>query len=138
MIHEDSTQTAALLAAIDERSRLFERAYGAGDAAGLVAGYFAADEYRPRACPPGGVPPVEGHAALVSMFTGMFAGAPAIALETLDVTASDSVAFELGRARLTLADGSTATGRFTVCWIATPQGWRAKIDFFAQDGWEDE
>ncbi len=129
------TQTARQ--AIEEKSRLFEKFYAANDAAGLVEAYFVKDEDSPLASPPGGVAPVRGRTALVAMFTGMIPDAPAIRLETLEVNASNDTAFELGRAHLTLPDGTEVKGRYTVCWQQRAGDWRAKIDFFAADGWED-
>jgi len=123
--------------AIEERSRYFEEAYCSGDAERLVDGYFADDEHRPMALPPGGHPPVCGRAALKAMFAGMVAEVPTIRLETVDLTASDVIASEIGRAFLTSHDGTQAVGRYFVCWVNTADGWRAKTDFFASDGWVD-
>lgn len=123
-------------AAIAERTQVFVDAYAAGDAALLVSSYFVEDEDGPTAYPPGSQP-VAGRAALIAMFSDQMQGAPRIRLETLQVTGSDSVASEVGRAHLTLADGTLATGRYVVCWIATAAGWRARTDFFAADGWSD-
>ncbi|EJL30766.1 hypothetical protein PMI01_02989 [Caulobacter sp. AP07] len=129
----DATETTK--AAIAARSRLFEQAYGAGDAEKLVSDYFVEDGLEPIACPPGGTPPIGGRGNLVAMFTGMFADAPKIRLETETLRVSPVQAFEVGRAFLTLADGSGAIGRYTVCWVKSGEDWRAAVDFFAQDGW---
>jgi len=123
--------------AIAERSRRFETAYGAADANALVEAYFAGDSHGPMALPPGGSPPVRGRASLKAMFAGMFADAPKIRLETVELVASDTVATEIGRAFLTTRDGVDVIGRYVVCWVLTSDGWRAKVDFFAQDGWAD-
>jgi ketosteroid isomerase-like protein len=125
----------AIAAAIAQRSRQFEAAYAAADGVALVDGYFAPDADQPAAYPPGGSPPVRGRAALTAMFAGMFAAAPAIRLETVDLIASGTQATEIGRAHLTGADGQAMIGRYVVCWIDTAAGWRARADFFAQDGW---
>lgn len=123
-------------AAIAERSRMFEDAYRAGDAARLVTSYFVGEADQPTAFPPGSAP-IRGRDGLIAMFSGMIAGVPNIRLETLDVVASDTVAHEVGRAHLTTTEGASNTGRYTVCWINTADGWRAKYDFFAEDGWTD-
>lgn len=123
-------------AAIADRTRMFVDAYCRGDADLLVASYFVEDMDGPAAYPPG-QRPVEGCAALITMFRDQMLAAPQIRLETLHITASDMVACEVGRAHLTLMDGMAATGRYIVCWIATGDGWRAKTDFFAADGWTD-
>lgn len=121
--------------AIARRSRLFEQAYAAADAEALVEGYFAPDHHIPMASPPGGTVPVRGRHALKQMFAGMFSDMPGIRLETVELVASDAVATEIGRAFLTAKDGTQAIGRYVICWIMTEEGWRAKLDFFAEDGW---
>lgn len=126
-----------LLAAIAARSRAFEAAYAAGDAAALVEHYFVPDELQPMACPPGGQPPVRGRAALVAMFHALIAAAPTIRLQAEAVHGDAGLAFELGRARLGRAGGGEALGRYTVCWRRVGAEWRAQVDFFAEDGWPD-
>jgi ketosteroid isomerase-like protein len=132
-----ATTEAQARLAIAARSRAFEQAYAAGDAAALVAAYFVDDALAPMACPPGGQAPVIGRAALVAMFNDMFAAMPHIRLQTEQLVVDQAQAFELGRAHLTAADGAPATGRYTVCWLKTHDEWRAKVDFFAEDGWAD-
>lgn len=127
---------SAILAAIEKRSRTFERHFAAADARQLVEDYFVADDLKPLASPPGGTPPVVGRAALSAMFSAQFEGVRAIRLEALHVEAATTQAFELGRAHLALRAGGEATGRYTVLWVNTSDGWRAKIDFFATDGWQ--
>lgn len=124
-------------AAIAARSRAFEQAYAAGDATALVTTYFVDDALAPMACPPGGQAPVRGRAALIAMFSGMFAAMPKIRLHTDTLVVDQAQAFELGRAHLTSADGTHITGRYTVCWLKSQGEWRAKVDFFAEDGWND-
>lgn len=121
--------------AINGRNREFESRFLARDAQGLVAAYFVEDSDGPNASPPGGVAPVRGHAALVEMFTAQFALIRAVHLETLRVEVCAELAFELGRARLSLTSGQQAWGRYCVLWRKARGEWRAKIDFFAQDGW---
>ena len=122
---------------IDERSREFEARFAAGDAAGLVAGYFAPDSAHPMASPPGGQRPVEGHAALIAMFEAQSRDFRQIRLETLFVESGDAIAYEMGRAHLTLRTGPVVVGRYTVLWKNYNGEWRAQIDFFAADGWQD-
>lgn len=124
-------------ASIARMSRVFEGNYNAGNAQGLVDAYFASDDFAPYASPPGGSPPVRGRPALVELYAGMMPDIPRIELETIDVVTDGGFAYEVGRAHLTLADGQPGTGRYAVCWLLTPDGWRAKIDFFAADGWVD-
>lgn len=133
----DESSMTLTAKAIAERSRFFEAAYRSGDAQALVEGYFADDSHLPLASPPGGQPPVRGRAALIAMFAGMIPDMPGILLETVELIASDAVAMEIGRAHLTDRDGVVHVGRYAVGWVLTAQGWRAKADFFATDGWAD-
>ena len=121
--------------AIAERSRAFERHFGEGDAKALVDDYFVRAPLTPQASPPGGQPPVRGHTALVALFEGQFNDAKAIRLETLQVEAGGDIAYELGRAHLSLRAGIDVTGRYAVLWKRVDDEWRALIDFFAADGW---
>jgi ketosteroid isomerase-like protein len=122
---------------IDLRSREFERNFAARDVEALVNGYFAADEETPTACPPGRQRPVSGRAALKELFAAQFEAIRAIQLETLSIVTSGVIAFELGRAHLKLVSGESAVGRYVVLWKERHGEWRAKIDFFAEDGWID-
>ena len=126
----------AVSRAIAVRSREFEARFAAGDAAGLVRGYFVPDELMPMASPPGGQPPVKGHAGLIEMFTGQVRDVKTIRLETLHVDTGGDIAYELGLAHLQLRAGPTVMGRYTVLWKRVAEEWRAQIDFFAADGWQ--
>ena len=123
--------------AISARNALFEDAYNAGDAARLVESYFVRDALNPVACPPGGHVPVRGRAALVAMFASMLADVSRIRLETAEVFGSGDVACEWGRGFLTAVDGRQLIGRYSVCWVLSGDEWRAKTDFFAEDGWSE-
>lgn len=123
--------------ALDARNREFEARFAAHDAQGLVAAYFVGDQEQPMASPPGGVPPVRGRAALAEMFQAQFAAIRSIRLESLQVEVGGDIAFELGRAHLELNGSGSALGRYTVLWRKSDDGWRAKTDFFATDGWAD-
>ena len=122
--------------AIAAKSRLFEHKYNNNDPVGLVNGYFAEEVDDPMASPPGGQAPVRGRAALIGMFSAMIPEVPAIRLELIDLVDSADQAYELGRAHLVRADGVEMTGRYTACWIRRGDEWRAKVDFFAEDGWD--
>ena len=133
---DDHTRTiAADLAKLD---RQFEERFAAGDARGLVEGYFAPDDLKPLASGPGGQPPVRGRAALIEMFQEQMKVFAGIQLETVDIVTSDTLAQVLGRARLKLRSGETAVGRYVVLFGKTDGlGWRARLDFFAADAWTD-
>ena len=129
----EATQSADVLRAVQERSRFFEGRFAAGDARGLVEGYFVAEAEKPVASPPGG-PPVRGHAALIEMFAGQIREVSGIRLETLELDTSGTLAFEFGRAHLQLRSGAEVKGRYAVQWRKGSDGWRVKTDFFAE-GW---
>ena len=132
-----SNELSDVKRSIAERSRFFEARFAASDAVGLVEGYFVPDAANPMASPPGGQQPVKGRAALIDMFAAQLRDASAIRLETLHVDAGGDIAFELGRAHLTLRGGQAVKGRYTVLWKRRDGEWRAHIDFFAADGWLD-
>jgi len=120
---------------IDRQNRLFEVNFAAHNAQALVNGYFTADSEQPTASPPGGAPLVKGRAALIEMFTGQFTAMRSIRLETVRLEASGDLAYELGRAHLTLATGDAVMGRYTALWRQIGSEWRVSVDFFAADGW---
>lgn len=117
---------------IASRSRAFEAAFQAKDAATLVDAYFVADRHGPVAYSPERA--FRGREALLAMFTAQFAQFVEIQLETGDLAIADRLAQEIGRARLIRPDGTTTIGRYVVGWIPAPDGWRAKTDFFADGG----
>lgn len=122
-------------AAIAARSREFEARFAARDAHGLVTSYFVPDSARPIASPPGGVPPVEGRANIEAMFSAQFEVLRTVRLEAICLDVADDMAYELGRAHLMLRSNEPALGRYSVLWKRLGTEWRAKIDFFAEDGW---
>lgn len=134
---QNTTNRSATAAAIEKRSRRFEENFAAHNAERLVADYFVPDAMNPLASGPGGGAPVKGRDNLRGMFTAQFSMFTKIRLETYALEDGTEQAFELGRAHLTLKEGGNALGRYTVLWVNTDDGWRAKIDFFAADGWTD-
>lgn len=123
-------------AAIAERNRTFERNFAARDTAKMIDDYFVPDELGPIASGPG-VPPARGRAAIIADFKRVEEGAPTIRIETIDVTATRDMASEIGRVYLTGSDQVGRVGRYTVLWLRTEKGWRAKMDFFSPDAWQD-
>jgi ketosteroid isomerase-like protein len=121
--------------ALDERNRTFEAHFAAKDARGLVESYFVADDVGPVASPPG-AKPSKGRAALIEMFSGQVRDVKSIRLETLDLEVSGDLGYEFGRGSLSLKAGPVVQGRYLVIWKRTREGWRAKLDFFAE-GWSD-
>jgi hypothetical protein len=126
---------AAVESAIDQRERALEACFAKHDAACLVNGFYVSDAQQPVASPPGGQPPVRGRAGLIKMFEGAMRDAQAVRLEHVQIIVEGKMASELGLSYVTLKSGKTVTGRFSVLWIHEPDGWRAKLDFFADDGW---
>lgn len=132
-----SPVTADVRLAIDKQNRLFESHFAARDAQALVTAYFVPDSDSPTASPPGGTPPLQGRAVLIQMFQGQFEAVRSIRLESVRLESSGDLAFELGRAHLTLQSGEAALGRFCVLWKRVGSEWRAAVDFFDTDGWQD-
>jgi ketosteroid isomerase-like protein len=126
---------AVVEASIDKRERSLEACFAKHDATCLVNGYYVSDAQEPIASPPGGQPPVRGRAALIKMFEGMMQDAQAVKLEHVLIIVDGNLASELGLSHVTLKSGKTVTGRFSVLWLHENGGWRAKLDFFSDDGW---
>lgn len=130
-----SSARAATLAAIEARARTFERQFAAGDIERLVDDYFAEDRWQPLLSGPGGVPPFRGRTALVEQFRAIRKNSVALTIRPLEIFVGRDLAQELGRVTITGADGVARTGRYTVLWVSTEKGWKARVDFFAPDGW---
>lgn len=128
---------AATVAAIEARSRAFERQFAAGDIERLVDEYFADDRWQPLLSGPGGLPPSRGRAALVEQFGAIRRNSVALSIDPLEIFVGRDLAQELGRVTITGSDGVARTGRYTVLWVSTEKGWKARVDFFAPDGWRD-
>jgi hypothetical protein len=126
---------ATVTAAIDARERAVEACFTKRDAECLVNGFYVSDANVPIASPPGGQPPVRGRAALIKMFEHVMQEARSVHLEHTEIFVHGKVATELGRSQVILASGKTVAGRFSVLWMREKDGWRAKLDFFADDGW---
>jgi ketosteroid isomerase-like protein len=124
-------------AAIDARERAFEACFAQHDAACVVNGFYVSDANKPIASPSGGHPPVRGRVELIKMFEGAFHDVRAIKLQRVEVIRRGDLADELGVSTVTLQSGQTTTGRFSVLWLREADGWRVKLDFFADDGWKE-
>jgi|ERR1700691_3561835 len=120
---------------IAAKERAFEACIDRRDAACAVNGFYVSDTDGPIASPPGGTSPVRGRQALTQMFGHALDDLQSVRLEQVEVIVRGDMADELGRSRVTLKNGKTVVGRFAVLWIRTADGWRAKLDFFADDGW---
>jgi ketosteroid isomerase-like protein len=124
-------------AAIDARERAFEACVAKHDAACVVNGFYVSDANEPIASPSGGHPPVRGRAELIKMFEASFKELRAIKLKRVQVIRRGDLAAELGLSTVTLQSGQTVNGRFSVLWLREADGWRVKLDFFADDGWKE-
>jgi ketosteroid isomerase-like protein len=125
-----------VVAAINARNRLFEQNIVAGNSEKLIDDYFVPDEWMPIVLGPHR-PPVRGRAAILEDFSRMGAGLSLLKIESLEVQVGNDLASEFGRVHLTDHNGVTRVGRYTVLWIKTDMGWRAKMDFFSPDAWSD-
>jgi len=130
-----SKQHQAAANDIAVKHRAFENAFREKNAMKLVESYFVEDALKPMSSPPG-VPPIVGRGKIAVLFAEQFVVADAIHLETIDLTVAESQAYELGRAHLTLKDGSKVFGRYAVLWVKAGGEWRVRIDFFGPDGWQ--
>jgi ketosteroid isomerase-like protein len=128
---------ARAVAAIEARARAFERQFAAGDIERLVDDYFADDPWQPLMSGPGGVPPFRGRVALMEQFRAIRTGSVALRIQPAEIFVGRDLAQELGRVTITGLDGVARTGRYTVLWVSTQKGWKARVDFFAPDGWPD-
>lgn len=129
---------AEAVAAIEARARAFERQFAAGNIERLVDDYFADDRWQPLLSGPGGVPPSRGRAALVEQFRAIRRNSVSLSIDPLEIFVGRDLAQELGRVTITGSDGVARTGRYTVLWVSTEKGWKARVDFFAPDGWHDD
>ncbi len=125
-----------VVAAINACNRLFEQNILSRDSAKLIDDYFVSDEWGPMVLGPNR-PPVRGRAAILEDFSRMGAGLSLLKIESLEVQVGHDMASEIGRVHLTDRNGLTRVGRYTVLWIKTDKGWRAKMDFFSPDAWSD-
>ena len=126
----------SVVAEIQARNRLFEQNIASGNAEKLIDDYFVPDEWMPIVLGPHR-PPVRGRAAIMDDFSRMGQGLSALKIDSLEVQVGQDMASEIGRVRLTDHQGVTRVGRYTVLWLKTDKGWRAKMDFFAPDAWPD-
>lgn len=102
-------------------------AFAAQDAAAL-AGLYTTDA---QLLPPNG-DFVTGRDAIQSFWRGvMNSGITSATLTTVEAVGIDSIAWEVGRYRLTGPDTATADqGKYVVIWRLTPEGWRLHRDIW--------
>lgn len=127
---------ALVVAAIAERNRQFEQNFAARETGKLIDDYFVPDRLKPVGMGPGKAP-VRGKKEILADFLRVGEGPRSMKIRTIEVTVSRDMASEIGRVFLTGPDGTERIGRYTVLWLKTTQGWRAKMDFFASDAWSD-
>jgi len=125
-----------VVTAINARNRLFEQNIVVGDSGKLIDDYFVPDEWMPIVLGPNR-PPVRGRTAILEDFSRIGAGLSSLKIDSLEVQVGQDMASEIGRVHLTDHNGVTRVGRYTVLWLKTDKGWRAKMDFFSPDAWSD-
>ena len=124
-------KSGAVRAAIEKQNAAFSAAFGRGDIA-AVARAYAEDAI---AFPPDGEM-VRGRPAIEAMWKGVHdAGGKAIALTTVDVTSSGSLAAETGTATLKMQPPSGAeqslSVKYVVVWKKQPDGtWKLYRDIW--------
>jgi len=115
-------------AAIRKAEAAFVTAWNAGDAAAIGAMYT-----EDAAAMPPGSEPVEGRAAIQAAMKGALEGAPGsqMAFKTVEVTAGDGWAVEVGSYVQTGADGSHQDhGRYVVLWKNVAGKWLLHRDIW--------
>jgi ketosteroid isomerase-like protein len=125
----DKVKTAAAAQQIRARYDLFEKFFAKGDIAGLVDAYYVRE---PLVSAPD-APLLRDLKSVETLFGEFAKVAAAVRFESVELRQSGDLAYELGRAFLTMRD-ATATetqARYMVVWRQTAAGWRAEADFFA-------
>ena len=131
----EGASASAVRAAIEARDRAFEACFAKRDAECVVTEFYVSDALNPVSSGPGNQPPVRGRTALIKSFEEAFKVVKMVELEPIDIVVRGDMADELGRSHVSLQSGVTSIGRYSVVWLRDADGWRAKVDFFADDGW---
>ena len=112
---------------IEQLSRQFGEILTRGDLAALAAHYTEDG----KVLPPGG-PTAQGRPAIQQFWQGVRdSGIEAAELQTLEVGSSGDMAYEIGRATLTVrGDGGTSrvVVRYVVVWRRQDDGWKMAVD----------
>lgn len=116
-----------LRAAIEAQNKRFVAAVAKADVA-AIGGLYTDDA---QALPPNG-DVVKGRAAIQQMWKGVFdSGIAAASLDTADVEADGSLAYETGRYEMKLKEGKVADrGKYVVVWKRTGNEWRIHRDIW--------
>lgn len=114
---------------IRERYNRFEEHFANGDAAAIVSSYYVD---KPLLSAPD-TALIRDRAGIEALFAEIMKVASAVRFETIEFQQSGDLGYEIGRAFLTMRDGSgpQTECRTMVVWRRTPDGWRAEADFFA-------
>lgn len=114
---------------IRARYDVFEKYFAEGEVAALVADYYVRE---PLVSAPD-APLLRDLKSVEALFGEFTKAASAVSFESVEVRQSGDLAYELGRAFLTMRDasGTQAQARYLVVWRQTAPGWRAEADFFA-------
>ena len=118
-----------LRSAIESAAANWDRAFNAGDAAGLAALYT--DD---ATLLPAGSDMVEGSEAIREFWAGFIAEAPEgaiIDLETVDVHGAGNLAYEVGTFSVTAGGEPIDAGKYVVVWRHEPDGsWKLFVDIW--------
>lgn len=120
-------QDTGARAAIEAVNKRFSAAFDKGDAAGIAALYTTDG----AAFPPGG-DIVRGRDAIQKMWGSVFAmGITSAVLETTEVDAAGSLAYEIGTYALKTKDGTVADkGKYCVVWKRVGTDWLLHRDIW--------
>ena len=116
---------------IEAANRAFESAVARGDAAAAARDVYTRD----CTIMPPGAPAVHGRDAAEQFWPVVVAqlGVQEVRLSTIELQSLGRGAYEIGRATLSLANGSEATAKFVVIWREEDGQWRWHVDIWNLD-----
>jgi uncharacterized protein (TIGR02246 family) len=113
---------------IEEADRRFMEAFNAGDVEGAARGVYTEDA---QVLPPGGET-VQGRENIIQFWkaTAEQLGVERVELSSVDVQPVGELAYQVGRAMLTMRGGERAEGKYVVIWKQENGQWKWHIDIF--------
>lgn len=116
--------------AVNAANRRFEEAFNRGDAAGAAQGVYTADA---RILPPG-ADLIQGRDNIAAYWKAAAEQVSRVQLRQVALELQGETAQEIGRASLSLADGSQAEGKYVVIWKQESGEWKWDVDIWNMNG----